>query len=403
MFPLLPRLSPPRFLACAPPLLLAWAPLLGCSLDVTPLAGRPLPGATAGPTDAGGLDAGRLDAGAGGPDAGAPIADRTYLVAAGDLRLVLLDLSDPSAPIELSALDPRDADDEEPLPLYSLSVNERGHIFAGRYGAIEAYGIEGETLADLATIRIGSGHALSVQAAGTRLYAALGEEGVRIFDVSDLQAARVVGQIPAQRSIHDVALIDADHLSFYDGDDSALFVYDVRDPAAPVLTFSWITDFVGSRSSGMAASGGFVAVNATYQNGGSGLWFWIVRDLNAPASLGFHPDVRAPRGGGVALWPMGESVFGYFTDSEIGVVIAEATTNRVHPRSGLLPGTAFDALIHERVLYVAEGDNGVAVYALNEERPEAPERTRTVTPLARGTYRLARVQVERGDREDSAP
>lgn len=381
----------------APPLLLACAPLLGCSLEVTSLGGRPLPSA-AGPLDAGGLDAGASE-----PDAGAPSGGRTYLVAAGDLRFVLLDLADPSAPIELGALDPREGEDEEPLPLYALSANERGQIFAGRYGSIEVYGIEGERLARLAVIWLDSANAFSVQAAGTRLYAALGEEGVRILDVSDLQATRVVGQIPAQRSIHDVALIDADHLAFYDGDDSALFVYDVRDPAAPVLRFSWITDFVGSRSSGMAASGGFVAVNAVYQNGGSGLWFWNVRDLNAPGSLGFHPDVRAPRGGGVALWPMGESVFGYFADSELGVVIAEATMNRVHPRSGLLPGMAFDALIHERMLYVAGGDEGVAVYALNEDRPEAPERTRTVTPLARGTYRLARVHVASDDREDSAP
>jgi hypothetical protein len=351
----------------------------GCAMEAIPLAQPKAPGVKAG---------GTADAGAHVPDAAVGSSADVFLVAGTSFGLVLLDLSNPTAPIEVSATG-AGGEDDEPRPLYALTANDSGQVFAGRAGSIDVYALDRGRLVPGRAISIGEAHAFGVQADGARLYAALGTDGVAIFDVSG--DARRVGTLSTQRGIFDVRVIDGDHIAVYDGHDPALWIYDVRDPARPALVSNTITDFIGSRSSGMAASGGFVATNVT-SFGSSALWFWDVRDPGQPTSLGFHPDVRAPRGGGVALWSSGVVVFGYFADPEEGLVIAEASLNRRHPRSGRLSEPSLDVAIHANTLYVAHASDSVRVYEILADRPEAPQRVRTVTPLAIGAERITVVR-----------
>jgi hypothetical protein len=95
---------------------------------------------------------------------------------------------------------------------------------------------------------------------------------------------------------------------------------------------------------------------------------------------------------------MGPGAFGYFADQESGVVIVEATTERRIARSGIIPLAAMDTLIHDHLLYVAHRDEGVLVYELDENHPEAPTLITPSMPLASGASRLVRVELpNRGD------
>lgn len=367
----------------------------GCSLDTVTLE-QPRAGQDAGPTTAV-VDAGvALDAdvrsasdAAVGPDVVEPAAPtHAYLVTASEFRTTILSLRDPAHPAPIADSD--GAEDDEPLPLYDVAGDERGRVYAGRFGGVEISQLEDERVVFRTSLPLDGAEALSVAARGGVLCVSTGRR-VIIADVRDLRDVRVVAELPAETFIADVAWLDGARLALYDGADSALRLYDLSQPDQPTPVDVYITDFVSSRSSGLAAAAGFVAVNVTYGRSDSALWFWRAPLGQPLSSLGFHPTISAPRGGGVALWRAGQSAFGYFSDQQAGVAIAEARADDLPPRAGRLGGEAHDLALWGDHLYVADG-SGVVTYALSPEAPQQPVRSDRLD-LGGAAERLTVVEV----------
>jgi hypothetical protein len=352
--------------------------VVGCALEVSALGPASFSSADGSVEPAASADSGPPDAGPNAPDAApVPTRQRAYLVAADELHFSVLDLEDPGAP-RLLGPSGDGSEDDEPLPLHALASDDMGHLYAGRHGGLEVYRVSEGGVDFEGAFWIETTQVLDVAARRGLAFIALGAGGLQILDVADPRRVSIVGFISAELSIHDVALLDADHVAIYDGRDPAVSIYDIRDPSAPRRIAGDLTDFVTSRSSGLAAAGGFIALNAVYGRDGSGLWFFDTRALPSFGSLGFHRTARAARGGPVALWPTEGGVFGYFSDREGGVVIAEARTDRAEARAGHLAPAAFDVVTHRAHLYVAEGEAGLGVYRLRAESPQTPERTTSI-------------------------
>jgi hypothetical protein len=373
----------------------------GCSLDTVTLE-QPRAGQDAGPAAAV-VDAGvALDAevrsasdAAVGPDVVEPAAPtQAYLVTASEFRTTILSLRDPAHPSPIA--DGDGAEDDEPLPLYDVTGDERGRVYAGRFGGVEISQLQDDRVVFRAHLPLDGADARSVAAGHGLLCVAIGS-GVVIVDVRDLRALRVVGHIPAETFIADVALLDGMRLAVYEGSDPALRLYDLSQPDQPTLVDVYITDFVTSRSSGLAAAAGFVAVNVTYGASDSALWFWRAPLGQPVTSFGFHPQISAPHGGGVGLWRAGQSAFGYFSDQQAGVAIAEARADDLPPRAGRLGGEAHDLTVWGDHLYVADGA-GVVTYALSPEAPHQPVRVDRLE-LGGAAERLTVVEIS-GDADE---
>lgn len=369
----------------------------GCSLDTVTLE-QPRAVQDAAPTAAA-LDAGvALDAdvrsasdAAVGPDVVEPAApSQAYLVTASEFRTAILSLRDPAHPSPIADGDADGAEDDEPLPLYDVTGDERGRVYAGRFGGVEISQLQDDRVVFRVHLALDGAEALSVAARGGLLCVSTGRR-VIIADVRDLRAVRVVAEVPAETFIADVALLDGMRLAVYEGSDPALRLYDLSQPDQPTLVDVYITDFVSSRSSGLAAAAGFVAVNVSYGLGDSALWFWRAPLGQPVTSFGFHPQISAPQGGGVALWRAGQSAFGYFSDRQAGVAIAEARADDLPARSGRLGGEAHDLTLWGDHLYVADGA-GVVTYALSPEAPHQPIRTDRLE-LGGAAERLTVVEV----------
>jgi hypothetical protein len=137
---------------------------------------------------------------------------------AGRDFLALVDVSNPSAPVEIGALGLRWTADVE--------VVDGLAYLAGSPGLRVVDLAEPTLPAPVGEIPVQAGNA---EAVGTRLYLAEGSAGLRIWDVADPAAPAELGG--AQIEATDVAL--AGDLAFVVGV-SGLRVLDVRDPAAPL-------------------------------------------------------------------------------------------------------------------------------------------------------------------------
>jgi hypothetical protein len=334
--------------------LLAWTP--DGSASVFHDAGSIPDAGTVSPPDAGTVSS---------PDAGAPPpAGAALLLVAGDLGMMLIDVSDPTQPRAYTG-DGAGARDDEPLPLYALAVSGAGEIFAGRLGIIEVYRIGPRGLEWSRNLNVPAAPVtpvLDLAVEGDALYAALGPSGVVILDLSDA-AAGPVGGIPAERSIHDLAFMRPGKLATYELGDPSIVVYDVSNPRAPRMEYQEITDLIGSQSAGIAGLQGIVAVNVVYGAPAVSVpWFWDFNVRGGIARSFSAPHLAAPNGDQVSLYTESQATFAIFADGEQGAVIGEvggAAPSRI-------AGPIFETAIIGEHLYSARGYAGLGVHHLGD-------------------------------------
>lgn len=356
-------------------------------------AGARPPDAGAAPPDAGAVTP---DAGAPQPDTGVPPGD--LLIVSDEFNVAVLDLSDPSAPI---ALEDEAGNQDEPLPLYSLAYDRRGYLYEGRLGSIWVFRLLGNRFNYVGSFEppipddAPTPNVLALAIEDGRLYAALGNAGIEVFDLADPEAPTLLTQIRPFRAMNDLVLLPGNRLATYDHWDSALYTYDLSDVRNPRVEAVRITDWVDSGSQAMAALGGIVAINVLYAPPGSaplsGIFFFDASDPADPRSLRSSGDSNIAEGHDVSLYSTQGRTYGYFAGGAQGLVIAEATDVPEAPRATLALPYVSDSEIVGDHLYVGTASDKLAVYSLTEGTPLAPA-LKTELSLPVSTVRLLAVK-----------
>ena len=203
--------------------------------------------------------------------------------------LQIVDVSDPTAPVEVGSLvSPR-------VPVVSRAEDfldtARGVFVSGGL-AFVAFTYSGLQIVDVsdptAPVEVGSLDAsdltLDVFVSGDLAYVAAYESGLQIVDVSDPTAPVEVGALDTPDSALDVFVSGG--LAFVADDRGDLRIVDVSNPRAPVEVGAW--DSTG-RISGVFVSGGLAFV----ASGHDGLRIMDVSDPAAPVEVGaFHGPGR---------------------------------------------------------------------------------------------------------------
>lgn len=381
------------------------APLVACSAGVRGLEPQSLDAGASVFRDSGGLlDSGAADAGSDrpdaevlAPDAGLP-SPGDLLVVSDEFNVAILDLSDPSAPI---ALEDRAGNDDEPLPLFSLAYDPRGYLYAGRLGAIWIYELDGSRFNYLTAFEppiaddAPPAEVLALAVGEGRLYAALGNSGIEVFDLSNPRAPALLKQIHPFRAMNNLVLLPGHRLATYDHEDSALYTYDLRDARRPRVEAVSVTDWVGSGSRAMAALGGVIAVNVLYAPPGggplSGMFFFDARDPADPRQLGDGRRSNIAEGTDVSLYAAEGRTYGYFAAGMQGLEIAEASDDPAAPRASLSLPFVSDSEVMGDHLYVGTATGELGVYSLAEGTPLAPT-LKTKLSLPVSTVRLLAIR-----------
>ncbi len=343
-------------------------------------------------------DAGVVPPDAGDPQPDAGVAPGDLLIVSDEFNVAVLDLSNPSAPV---ALEDRAGNQDEPLPLYSLAYDPRGYLYEGRWGSIWIFRLEGNRFNYLASFEppipddAPTPNVLALAVDGGRLYAALGDSGIEIFDLADPAAPALLTEIRPLRAMNDLVLLPGDRLATYDHWDSALYTYDLSDVRHPRVESVRITDWVDSGSRAMATLGGIVAINVLYAPPGSGplsgIFFFDAHDPADPRVLGSSGDSNIAEGRDISLYTARGHTYGYFAAGAQGLVIAEATDVPDAPRATLaLPFVADSEILGEH-LYVGTASDKLTVYSLGEGTPLAPA-LKTELSLPVSTVRLLAVK-----------
>jgi len=244
-----------------------------------------------------------------------PAAAHAY-VSAYDAGLRIVDMSIPSAPYEIGRLDTR--------PGVAMGVALAGHYaYVGNY-------TEGLRIVDISDpkrpVEVGSlatpAVAMNIAVQGSLAYVTTGGAGLRVVDISDPRHPIEVGVYEPEAAIQDVAV--AGHYAYLTDYFAGLDIVDISDPAHPQR--------VGRYALGTGANGLAVCGNHAYvANGFAGL---AVIDVSDPAS---------------PVW-----TGGYYT-----------------------PGIAHDVVVHEGLICLSCGEEGLFILRLNGVEP-AP--THTPTP-----------------------
>ena len=210
-------------------------------------------------------------------------------------------------------------------------------------------------LFDIAHTNVG-GHAEGVAVAGNYLFLANGEDGLRIFDVSNPSAPIGLGH--ANDGGYARAVAVSGNFAYLANDTNGVVAYDVTDPSAPVS--------VATNSLGGAAQGVAVGTNLVFvANGTNGLGIHQGSDL---ARLGVLS------GAGFAQGVASAGNYVYVADGSSGLVVGDVS-DPAHPSAvfanqpspyGFAGGVALDGTY----AYLANGMDGLRIY--NISNPASP-------------------------------
>jgi hypothetical protein len=200
------------------------------------------------------------------------------------------------------------------------------------------------------------GHAEGVAVAGNYLYLANGEDGLRIFEVSNPSTPIAVGHTNDGGYARAVAV--SSNFVYLANDTNGVVVYDVTDPFAPVG--------VATNSLGGAAQRVAVGTNLVFvANGTNGLGIHRSSDL---ARLGLLT------GNGSAQGVASAGNYAYVADGSAGLVVVDVS-DPAHPSAVLANqpdpyGFAGAVALDGTHAYLANGNDGLRIYDLSN--PASP-------------------------------
>jgi hypothetical protein len=264
--------------------------------------------------------------------------------------LRVVDVSDPSTPVEVGAYD---------TPGFA-----RGVYVAGGYAYV-ADGGAGLRVVDVsnpaAPLEVGTyntpGTAEGVYVAGRYAYMADGGSGLRVVNVSDPTAPVEVGAYNMPGDTTEIYV--AGSHAYVIADEAGLRVVDVSDPTAPVE--------IGAHHTLSQALDVHVADSHAYvANGGSGLSVVDVSDPAAPASVGVFDTP------GAAAGIFATSGYAYVADGNAGLRVVNVSDPTAPVERGAYdtPGSALDVYVTDGRAYVADEDAGLRVVDVSD--PAAP-------------------------------
>ncbi|HQN44224.1 MAG TPA: NosD domain-containing protein, partial [Anaerolineaceae bacterium] len=266
-------------------------------------------------------------------------------VAAGYNGVHILDISDPSQPVEVGAY-PMDA------IITQLKV-DGDRLYAGCFGPSGAWGdyvldVSDPTQPQFISFGQWCGECHGIDAAGNIGYFA-DTNGVRIVDFSDPAHPQQIKDTQENTS----GLLVSGNLAYVPRG-SELKIYDVSDPAAP-LALGTFQDPLGFLTQNVVLSGNYAYVNDWW-----GVRILDVTDPTDPFEVAFHPtpfDTQFLAVSGNRL---------YVAEGSSGVEVVDVTdpANPISLGSFDTPGSAQSLAIAGSSLLVADAEGGLQIYSL---------------------------------------
>ncbi len=280
----------------------------------------------------------------GGPHIGVAIAGDYAYVVNSNGGLVVLDITDPTAP-DLAGY-------------YDTPSNAIGVALAGDYAYV-ADGSSGFEAVDISdpTSPFGAGSvatvgmAMDVAAAGDYVYVADGVGGLQVVDVSTPTSPSLVGAGVLSNDARDVA-VDGDIVYVADRLDG-LLVYNVSNPAVPSLVGSYDTP---QSMYGVAIAGDYAYIAYA----GSGLLVVDISDPTDPVPAGSHGTAGSARDVVIS------GNFAYVASFDGGLEVIDVTdpTNPVGVQSYATAGSAQGLAVEGAHAYVACDGAGLFVLSI---------------------------------------
>ncbi|MHB1035357.1 MAG: Ig-like domain-containing protein [Pirellulales bacterium] len=244
---------------------------------------------------------------------------------------------------------------------YNTSGSAQGVALSGTVAYV-ADGSAGLVILDVtnpaAPVRLGgrsAGNALDVAVAGTTAYVAGGASGLVIIDVTNPAAPVLLGTYNTSGSARGVAV--SGMLAFVADDVGGLVTIDVTNPAAPVRLGGYAT--LGPAFD-VAVSGTLAYVADVSAN--TGLEIIDVADPAAPVRLGGYETRRGVSGVAVS------GTVAYLTDLERGLAIVDVTNPAAPARLGgqATVGTQQGLTLSGTLVYVAEYTSGLEIFDVSD-------------------------------------
>ncbi|MHB1036748.1 MAG: Ig-like domain-containing protein [Pirellulales bacterium] len=232
---------------------------------------------------------------------GVTVVGTLAYVADGAAGLVIVDVSNPAAPVQRGVLDTSGA-------AWSVAISGTVAYVADGGAGLAIVNVANPAAPVLLRRYTTAGPTHSVAVVGTLAYVAVWEKGLEIVDVTDPAAPARLGLIDTAGKARAVAVSGT---TAYVADDTAgLVIFDVADPAAPVRLGAY--NAVGN-ASGVAIAGPLAYV----AYGSAGL---VVVDVSNPA---VPVRLTGCSMGGVAGGVAVSGTLAYIADGAAGLVITE--------------------------------------------------------------------------------
>jgi hypothetical protein len=229
-----------------------------------------------------------------------------YVVDGNSLRII--DVSDPTAPIETGVLEPSGS-------LYDVAVAGSYAYLANSTRGLRI--IDVSDPADPAEVGLCDtpGNSVGVAVAGNYAYVADGSGGgLRIIDISDPAVPTEVGFYITYNA-RDVAVV-ANYAYVADGSGGGLRIIDVSDPANPIEVGSYGTP---GTAEDVAMAGDYAYTANYYSSGGGTLHIIDISVPEAPAGAGFYDTPGFARGVAVS------GCYVYVANHSVGLLVLRST------------------------------------------------------------------------------
>jgi VCBS repeat-containing protein len=287
---------------------------------------------------------------------GVAVAGSYAYVADGDSGLRIIDASNQNTPIEVGFYD-------TPGRAYDVAVAGSYVYVADEIGGLRIIDVSNPAAPWEVGFSDTPSYAYGVAVAGTYAYVANGEYvGLWIFDVSNPAVPLEKGFYVINSTAYDVTVAGsyayvaaADHYR-----EGGLFIINITNPSAPILTGYYRT--FGTRENSVAVAG-----NYAYLTDDVTLWIINISNPDTPTMVGYYDNP------GLAVGVTVAGNYAYVADEAMGLRIIDISNPEAPSEAGFYkdhPSKAHGITVAGNYAYVA--DYGGGLHIIDVSNPSAP-------------------------------